>query len=121
MSGDDSPTPAAPGIPERAHTEGPFSPLFHQAAELVGRRWTGAILYALAHGIHRFSELQAAIPGLSARLLTERLRELEDADMVERFREEDATRWSYRLTAKGDALRPVFIALNQWAVSWSNR
>ena len=107
------------GIPDLARTEGPFSVVFHEAAELVGRRWTGAILFALAHGIDRFSELEDAIPGLSARLLTERLRELEDVDVVKRVRQESGTRWSYRLTTKGDALRPVLIALNHWAVTWS--
>jgi DNA-binding HxlR family transcriptional regulator len=86
----------------------------------VGRRWTGAILFALAHGMHRFSELEAAIPGLSARLLTERLRELEGADIVEREPQDGGTRWSYRLTEKGDALRPVMMALNRWAVDWSD-
>jgi DNA-binding HxlR family transcriptional regulator len=106
-------------IPDRAWTEGPFSPLFHKAAELVGRRWTGAILFALAHGTHRFSDLEASIPGLSARLLTERLRELERADIVERELRDGGTRWSYQLTAKGDALRPVMMALNRWAVDWS--
>jgi DNA-binding HxlR family transcriptional regulator len=106
-------------IPDRARSEGPFSAVFHAAAELVGRRWTGAILYALAHGLHRFTELEAAIPGVSARLLTERLRELEDAGIVERVPRGTGSRWSYQLTDKGDALRPVLMALNQWAVDWS--
>jgi len=107
-------------VPERARTEGPFSAVFHEAAELVGRRWTGAILFALAHGIHRFSDLEATIPGLSARLLTERLRELERMNIVERAIRDGGIRWSYRLTAKGDALRPVLMALNRWAVDWSD-
>lgn len=106
-------------IPDRAWTEGPFSALFHEAAELVGRRWTAAVLYALAHGLHRFSEIEAAIPGVSARLLTERLRELEAAGIVVRVRQESGRRFTYELTAKGDALRPVLMALNQWAVVWS--
>lgn len=106
-------------IPDRAWTEGPFSPLFHEAAELVGRRWTAAVLYALAHGLHRFSEIEAAIPGVSARLLTERLRELEAAGIVARVRRESGRRFSYALTDKGDALRPVLMALNRWAVEWS--
>lgn len=107
-------------IPERARTEGPFSPLFHEAAELVGRRWTAAILYALAHDLHRFSEIEAAIPGVSARLLTERLRELEAAGIVERLPRPSSSRQTYQLTEKGDALRPVLMALNQWAVTWSD-
>jgi DNA-binding HxlR family transcriptional regulator len=107
-------------IPDRARTEGPFSAVFHEAAELVGRRWTGAILYALAHGLHRFSELHDAIPGVSARVLTERLRELEDAGVVERVSQGTSSRRSYQLTDKGDALRPVLIALNHWAVDWAS-
>lgn len=107
-------------ISDRARTEGPFSPLFHEAAELVGRRWTGAVLYALAHGLHRFSDLQEAIPGVSARLLTQRLRELEEAGVVERVAQGTGTRRPYQLTEKGDSLRPVLMALNEWAVTWSS-
>ena len=55
-----------------------FCPLYHRAVELIGRRWTGAILRALLAGIERFSDLTAAIPGLSDRLLSERLKELEE-------------------------------------------
>jgi len=111
---------AAPcAVPDRAHLEGPFSELFHAAAELVGRRWTGAILYALAHGLTRFSELRDAIPGLSARLLTGRLRELEEAGVVRRERRPGSKRLEYRLTDRGDALRPVLMALNEWAVDWA--
>ena len=107
-------------IPDAAWTEGPFSPLFHEAAELVGRRWTAAVLYALSHGLHRFSEIEAAIPGLSARLLTERLRELEEVGVVQRVAQGSSPRRTYELTAKGDALRPVLMALNHWAVTWSS-
>jgi DNA-binding HxlR family transcriptional regulator len=107
-------------IPDQARTEGPFSPLFHEAAELVGRRWTAAVLYALSHGLHRFSEIEAAIPGVSARLLTERLRELEDAGVVERVAVPSSSRHTYQLTDKGEALRPVLMALNHWAVAWSD-
>ena len=106
-------------IPDLAWREGPFSELFHEAAELVGRRWTGAILYALAHGLTRFTELRSAIPGLSARLLSGRLRELEDAGLVQRVAPHGSKRLAYQLTTKGDALRPVLIALNHWAVTWT--
>jgi DNA-binding HxlR family transcriptional regulator len=106
-------------ISRRARIDGPFSPLFHEASELVGRRWTGAILYALTHGLHRFSEIEAAIPGVSARLLTERLRQLEDAGVVVRVPVGSGSRSVYELTDKGHALRPVLMALNDWAVAWS--
>ena len=53
-----------------------FCPAFHQAVELIGRKWTGAIIRAMLYGRIRFSEIQAAIPGLSDRMLSERLQEL---------------------------------------------
>lgn len=108
-------------IPEVARTQGPFSPLFHEASELVGRRWTGAILYALSHGVDRFSDLEAAIPKMSARLLTERLRELEHVGIVRRVAPPTGARRTYQLTEKGEALRPVLMALNDWAVTWGPR
>ena len=52
-------------------------PLYHRAIELIGRRWTGAILQVMRGGVVRFSDLAAAIPGLSDRMLSERLKELE--------------------------------------------
>ena len=59
-----------------------FCPQYHQAIELIGRRWMGAILFALMKGPRRFSELESMIPGISHRLLTERLRELEEQQIV---------------------------------------
>jgi DNA-binding HxlR family transcriptional regulator len=105
-------------IPEAAFEHGPFSARFHAAAEIIGRRWTGAILFALHHGLDRFTDLKEAIPGLSARLLTERLRELEADGIVSRTVETGAGVPRYRLTEKGDELRPVLIALNRWANHW---
>ena len=87
-------------------------PRFHHAIEVLGRRWTGAIVMTLIHGCpRRFNELLAAIPGLSDRLLTERLRELEAegivARTVEAFR---PVRVLYALTEKGRALEPALAA-----------
>ena len=59
-------------------------PHFHAAIELIGKRWTGASLCALTDGPLRFGELARAVPGLSDRLLSQRLRELEDEGLVER-------------------------------------
>src|ERR1700684_1886920 len=59
-------------------------PLYHEAVELVGRRWTGAILRVLMDGPLRFSEVAQAIPELSDRLLSERMKELEARGIVER-------------------------------------
>ncbi len=60
-------------------------PHYHGAVELIGRRWSGAILYALADdGPLRFAELKECVPGMSDRLLSTRLKELESADLVRR-------------------------------------
>ena len=61
-----------------------FCPKFHKSVELIGRRWTGAILRALLSGETRFSDIAHAIPGLSDRLLSERLKELETEGVVTR-------------------------------------
>jgi DNA-binding HxlR family transcriptional regulator len=86
------------------HHEGPsaFCPLYHGAVELIGRRWTGAILRALLAGQTRFSEITAVVPGLSDRLLSERLKELESEGIVTRLViPETPVRVEYHLTAKG--------------------
>src|ERR671917_2303399 len=75
---------------------------YHQAVELVGKRWTGAILFVLMDGPLRFSEVKLLVPDLSDRLLSERLKELEAEGIVERrVIEEVPVRVEYRLTEKG--------------------
>jgi DNA-binding HxlR family transcriptional regulator len=91
-------------------------PHYHAAIELVGKRWTGAILIVLSDGERRFGELTKAVPGLSDRLLSERLRELESEGLVERRVEPDPpVRVSYALTEKGAGLRPAIHELRDWA------
>ncbi|BDP43690.1 hypothetical protein DAETH_36590 (plasmid) [Deinococcus aetherius] len=97
----------------------PFNPGFHAAAELIGRRWNCAILWALCHGLNRFSELHAAVPGLSPRLLSVRLKELEAAGVLRRVvMPGTPVSISYHLTPRGEALREVFVALDAWALTW---
>ncbi len=96
--------------------EGGFCPRFHKAVELIGRRWTGAIIRVLLSGPARFTELAAAVPGLSDRLLSERLRELEDEAIVERV--DTGGHEAYALTKKGRELTPVLDSLGQWAERW---
>jgi DNA-binding HxlR family transcriptional regulator len=57
---------------------------FQDVIELVGRRWNGAILLALARGNRRFGEVRAQVDGLSDRLLSQRLKQLDDAGLVQR-------------------------------------
>lgn len=97
----------------------PFCPYYHAAVELIGRRWTGAIVRALLGEIHRFGELTATVPGLSDRMLSERLKELEAAGIVDRIViPETPVRIEYHLTAKGRALAAVVEAVSAWACDW---
>lgn len=104
---------------EQPETLSAFCPKFHHAVELVGRRWTGAILRAMLAGNSRFSDIAATVPGLSDRLLSERLKELLAEGLIERcVGEESPSRVEYRLTRKGSELAPVIEALSGWADSW---
>jgi DNA-binding HxlR family transcriptional regulator len=114
------PQPRAQGAPaygtaRPAHV----CPDFHAAVELVGKRWAGAILYALAQRPHYFAELAQAVPGLSDRLLSQRLRELEAEGLVNRsVHEGSPARVSYALTEKGRELEPALAELKDWARRW---
>ena len=100
-------------------TPGAFCPRFHYAVELIGRRWTGAILRALLSGATRYSDITSAVPGLSDRLLSERLRELEAEGIVSRtVIPEMPVRIEYHLTEKGRSLEAVLASVSQWAEAW---
>jgi DNA-binding HxlR family transcriptional regulator len=95
-------------------------PDYHAAVEMIGKRWTGAILWALTERPHYFVELSLAIPGMSDRLLSRRLRELESEGLVERsVHAGGPARVSYSLTEKGRALEPAIRELRAWAKRWN--
>jgi DNA-binding HxlR family transcriptional regulator len=94
-------------------------PLYHEAVELVGRRWTGAILRVLMDGPLRFSEIAQAIPELSDRLLSERMKELEARGMVRRtVIPGPPLRVQYELSVMGSELEPALTELQSWARRW---
>jgi DNA-binding HxlR family transcriptional regulator len=96
-----------------------FCPRYHHAVELIGRRWTGVILRMLLRGPRRFNELLATIPGLSDRLLTDRLRELEAEGLVlRRVLPGPPVRVEYELTAQGQDLGESVRAISIWAEKW---
>jgi DNA-binding HxlR family transcriptional regulator len=102
-----------------ATSEDNVCPFFHEAVELVGKRWTGAVVGALIPGPRRFSELAQAIPQISDRLLSTRLRELESEGIVEReVLGGSPVRVRYALTPKGHALEPAISELGEWARRW---
>lgn len=97
-----------------------FCPAYHRAVELIGRRWTGAIMRALLTDVKRFNDLAAAVPGLSDRMLAERLKELEVEGVVVRsVIPETPVRVEYCLTEKGRALESVVRAVAEWAEVWT--
>ena len=111
---------AAPSATEAPAPEcNSVCPDFHEAIELIGRRWTGAILCSLIEGPRRFGELGKVVPGLSDRLLSQRLRELEEEGLVQRDVEAGTpVRVTYSLTETGEALGPAIKELKSWAKHW---
>ncbi len=107
---------------EQSAARAPCCGLYHQAVELVGKRWTGAILLVLLDGPLRFSEVRELVPEISDRLLSERVKELEAEGIVERHvSDRGPVRVEYALTDKGRALEPTVRALKTWAQHWLPR
>jgi DNA-binding HxlR family transcriptional regulator len=96
-----------------------YCPKYEEAMALLSKRWTGLILRALLSGCDRFGSIAAYVPGLSDRVLSERLKELEAEGVVERrVHAETPVRIEYRLTPKGEELRRIVEAVQTWADRW---
>jgi DNA-binding HxlR family transcriptional regulator len=110
------------GSSARGARAGGCCPFYHEAVELVGKRWTGAILRVLMDGPLRFSEIAQAVPELSDRLLSERMKELEGRGMVERtVHPGPPLRVEYSLSRMGHELEPALSELQRWAERWLSR
>jgi DNA-binding HxlR family transcriptional regulator len=97
----------------------PVCTRFHTGIELIGARWSGAVLRALFTGSHRFANLRAAIPGISDVMLTRRLHELQDAGMVRReVLPTSPVQVEYHLTPMGRDVEPVLDAVIAWSHRW---
>ena len=100
-------------------SSGSICPRYEHAIQLLGKRWTGLLLYALLEGPRRFCELTTRVEGLSDRVLSDRLRELEVEGVIERIvYPQIPVRVEYQLTEKGRALEPVVHAIQTWAEKW---
>lgn len=98
---------------------GGLCPRYHRAVELIGRRWTGAIVRVLLGGPRRYNELAEAVPEISDRMLAERLRELEAEGIIARtVIPESPVRVEYALTAMGRDLQGAVEAIGAWAERW---
>ena len=109
--------PAAQPATERQAA--PCCPYYHEAVELIGKRWTGAILSILLGGGMRFSEIAQAVPELSDRLLSERMKELESKGVVARRVEAGPpARVEYALSPMGRDLERALVEIQEWANRW---
>ncbi|OAS17621.1 winged helix-turn-helix transcriptional regulator [Paenibacillus oryzisoli] len=95
-------------------------PKFEHAFELLGKRWTGLIVNVLLSGPKRFKDISVLIPSMSDRMLSERFKELEAAEIIIRHvYPETPVRIEYELTPKGKGLQPVMDEVQKWADSFN--
>jgi DNA-binding HxlR family transcriptional regulator len=88
-------------------------------AEILGAKWTALIVHDLSEGARRFSELEHSCPGISPRTLSERLRALEESEILSRRSfQESPPRVEYELTAKGEALLPIIEEMRRFGHDW---
>jgi DNA-binding HxlR family transcriptional regulator len=92
---------------------------FHAAIEMIGTRWSGAILRAIFTGHHRYAEIKAAIPGVSDTMLAARLRTMEADGLIERqVIPTSSVQVQYELTEMGRDLAPTIDSMIEWAHKW---
>jgi len=113
------PAPASQREDREAAPAPSLCPRYHEAIELIGKRWTGSIVLVLLPGPLRFSQVSSCVPELSDRLLSERMKELEARGIVARtVISGPPVRVEYRLTEMGHELEPALEALKGWARRW---
>jgi DNA-binding HxlR family transcriptional regulator len=96
-----------------------YCPYYAAATQMLGRRWAAGVLRALLTGPARFSDIASVISGMTDKLLSQRLKDLEADGLVERrVHAGPPVRVEYRLTEKGDALSTILLDLNRWALKW---
>jgi len=102
-----------------AQSVSPICTRFHRAVELIGGRWTGAIIRTLLQGSTRYAHLKAAVPDITDRMLSERLRFLETEGVVtRRVLPASPVRVEYELTEKGLSLERALNEIGTWAERW---
>ncbi len=90
-----------------------------KASEILGDRWTLLIVREMLGGASGFNELQRGLPGISRSVLTDRMRALERAEVIERRTGPKGRTLEYRLTPAGRDLQPVVQAIGEWGATWS--
>ncbi len=91
-------------------------------ADLIGGRWKIVLLWHLLQGVHRFSDLQRAVPGITQKVLTHQLRDMEKSGLLNRtMYAEVPPKVEYQLTPFGLTLKPVVDAMHQWGTEHASR
>lgn len=87
-----------------------------RGAEVLGELWTPLVVRELLCGSHRFNDIHRGVPRMSATLLAQRLRKLQELGVIERRRAGKG--WEYHLTPAGEELRPIVVGLGHWGARW---
>lgn len=91
-------------------------------ADLIGGRWKIVLLWYLFQGVQRFSDLQRAVPGITQKVLTHQLRDMEKRGLLKRtVYPEVPPRVEYQITAFGLTLKPVVDAMHDWGVEHASK
>ncbi|WP_020620330.1 winged helix-turn-helix transcriptional regulator [Paenibacillus daejeonensis] len=94
-------------------------PRFERAVEILSKRWTTLIVYQLLEGPQRFVAIENSLTNLSSKVLSERLKELEEEGIIERtVYPEKPVRIEYALTSKGQELAPLMEQISEWSTKW---
>ncbi|BCG59394.1 winged helix-turn-helix transcriptional regulator [Paenibacillus sp. URB8-2] len=94
-------------------------PRFEKAVDLLSKRWVALIVFVLIPGPCRFGEIESCLSNLSGKVLSDRLKELENEGIVQRTVYPDIpVRIEYSLTAKGTALAPILKEIGNWSSEW---
>jgi DNA-binding HxlR family transcriptional regulator len=97
---------------------GQFCPVA-QALEIIGERWTLLIVRELSVGSHRFNDIHRGVPLMSRTMLSQRLKSLEEAGIVERVK--SGRSHEYHLTPAGEELEPIVMQCGAWGQRWARR
>ncbi|CAM4417802.1 MULTISPECIES: helix-turn-helix domain-containing protein [Paenibacillus] len=94
-------------------------PRFEKAVDVLSKRWVALIVFVLMQGPRRFGEIEGCLSNLSGKVLSDRLKEMENEGIIQRtVYPEMPVRIEYSLTAKGNALAPILGEISSWSSEW---
>ncbi|WP_151733950.1 winged helix-turn-helix transcriptional regulator ['Paenibacillus yunnanensis' Narsing Rao et al. 2020] len=94
-------------------------PRFERAVDVLSKRWVALIVFVLMQGPRRFGEIEGCLKSLSGKVLSDRLKEMEQEGIIQRtVYPETPVRIEYSLTDKGNALAPILGEISNWSSEW---